>query len=154
MAIRRPDTHRRRVATSPAPRPARIDGAVRAILLVSIAGGLGWGIWRTLSGGSGGLVLGAAAAAATIVVWILVAAHGEPATSRLATWAVPGPLRLLIETGLIGLAAAAIWKGGSRAAAETLLTVAALHYALTWERVAWLLGRRRVQTVSEGDDPG
>ena len=39
---------------------------------------------------------------------------------------------------LIGIAAYGVWTSGSRAVAETMLTVFALHYAVTWPRTAWL----------------
>jgi hypothetical protein len=52
--------------------------------------------------------------------------------------AVPGAVRLAFEFALIGVAAYGVWTSGSRALAETMLTAFALHYAVTWPRVAWM----------------
>jgi hypothetical protein len=51
----------------------------------------------------------------------------------------PGQIRLALELALFGLAAYGYWIVWSRAAAETLLTAAVLHYLVTWERNWWLL---------------
>jgi hypothetical protein len=132
-------------ATAPpaAPPPSRlIDRLIRAFLGLTVSAGLAWGLWRL---GGSGVAAGAAgilAGVATIAVWLLVETPGDPGGGWLGRIAVPGPLRLLGELALLALAAAAIWLGGSRAASETLLTVAGLHLFLSWERVAWLIGRR------------
>ncbi len=85
---------------------------------------------------------GLLAGIATIAFWLIFETPGDPGGGWLGQVAVPGPVRLTGELVLLGLAATAIWLGGSRAASETLLTVAGLHLFLSWERAAWLCGRR------------
>jgi len=71
--------------------------------------------------------------------WVTFAVLGDPSRSGRAPVPVPGVARLGLEWALFGLAAYGLWSTGSRAAAETLLTAAALHYALAWDRLVWLL---------------
>jgi hypothetical protein len=56
---------------------------------------------------------------------------------------VPGLARIAIEWTILALAVFGIWTAWSRAAGETLLTAGVIHYALSWERLRWLLGVRR-----------
>ncbi len=141
MAAPRPNPVQSNSPDPAAPYPAAIDTPVRYLLLVAIASGLGWGVWRLVSSGAAAPAAGFAVAFATLIIWLGLMTPGDPAQGRFGRIAVPGVARLAGELVVLGLAALAIWKAGSRAAAETLLTVAGLHYALTWERVAWLLGR-------------
>ncbi|HET8777384.1 MAG TPA: YrdB family protein [Candidatus Limnocylindria bacterium] len=53
---------------------------------------------------------------------------------------VPGPLRLLIEWGVMGIAIALLWASGQTAWAVGLLALVVLDYALQYDRVARLLG--------------
>jgi|SRR5215203_6085681 len=126
-----------------APPPHRlIDRLIRAFLGATIAVGVAWGLWRLLGGGAVASAVGLLAGIATIAVWLIFETPGDPGGGWLGQVSIPGPARLLGELALLGLAAAAIWLGGSRAASETLLTVAGLHLFLSWERAAWLSGRR------------
>ncbi|MBX6723701.1 MAG: DUF2568 domain-containing protein [Dactylosporangium sp.] len=106
-----------------------------ALELALLAGGAVWG-WSIGDGGARGTV--AALVAAFAGLWFVVGTPGDPGRGP-APVAIPGWTRLLLELGLVGLAAYGIWTSWSRAAAETLLTVFALHYAVTWERSWWLL---------------
>ena len=128
------------IAASPSPR--LIDRLIRAILGVTIAAGVAWGLWRLIGGGTVAGTAGLLAGVATIAVWLTFETPGDPGGGWFGRIAIPGPARLLGELALLGLAATAIWLGGSRAASETLLTVAGLHLFLSWERAAWLCGRR------------
>ena len=94
--------------------------------------------------------MGLLAGIATIAVWLIFETPGDPGGGWLGQVAIPGPARLLGELGLLGLAATAIWLGGSRAASETLLTVAGLHLFLSWERAPGSLVAG--QRLSQGTD--
>jgi hypothetical protein len=139
-------------APRPAPPPVSrvIDRLIRALLGLAVATGLAWGLWMLGGGGAGAGVMGSFAGVATIAVWLVFETPGDPGRGWFGRVAVPGLLRLVGELALLGLAATAIWLGGSRAASETLLTVAGLHIFLSWERVAWLCGRRGA--VAQGKD--
>ena len=131
--------------------PSRlVDRLIRASLGVASAAGVAWGLWRLVGDGAVAGAVGLLAGIATIAVWLLVETPGDPGGGWLGRIAIPGPARLLGELMLLGLAATAIWLGGSRAAAETLLTVAGLQGLLSWERAAWLCGRR--PSVDRGKD--
>ena len=57
----------------------------------------------------------------------------------------PGPLRLAIELGFFGLAVLALFTAYANDRADQLAVVLAvavvIHYALSWDRVRWLVGR-------------
>jgi hypothetical protein len=96
-----------------------------------------WG-WHV---GDGGLLSGLLAVLFVAVpgaVWGLCRTPGDLPHGRSRV-PVPGPVRLLIEFAVLGLAVYGIWVSGSRAAGETLLTAGVIHYALLWERIRWLL---------------
>ena len=133
---------------SPAPR--LVDRVIRAGLGLAIAAGAGWGLWRLAGGSVVAGVAGVRAGVATIAIWLAFETPGDPGGGWVGLVAIPGPVRLLGELALLGMAATTIWLGGSRAASETLLTVAGLQGFLSWERAAWLCGRRA--TVEQGKD--
>ncbi len=96
-----------------------------------------WG-WHV---GDGGLLGGVLAVLFVVIlgaVWGLCRVPGDLPHGRSRV-PVPGPVRIVIEFGVLGLAVYGIWVAGSRAAGETLLTAGVIHHALTWERLRWLL---------------
>lgn len=137
------------------PRVRVVDRALRLALGLASGAGLAWGIWRFCDGSPGGLTAGVMVGVATIAAWLLCEPPDDPGRGWLGRVSIPRPARALGELAIIGTAAAAIWLGGSRAASETLLTVAGLHLFLSWERVAWLLGwrRRAVSHAGSADEP-
>lgn len=72
------------------------------------------------------------------LIWAVFRAPNDHSAGKPPIVPVPGQIRLAIEVALFVVSAYGIWISGSRAAAETLLTFAALHYLLTWKRVRWL----------------
>ena len=91
---------------------------------------LGWGIARYPGA--------AIAALAAMTLWGVFGTRGDGLRGDPVV-NTPGPLRLALETALFGLAAAGIWMEWSRAASETFMTIAVLHYGITWERQRWLI---------------
>lgn len=122
--------------------PRLVDRLIRAALGLAISAGVAWGLGQLAGGGAAAVMAGLLAGVATIAVWLIFETPGDPGGGWLGQVAIPGPVRFLGELALLGLAAAIIWLGGSRAASETLLTVAGLHLFLSWERAVWLCGRR------------
>ena len=112
---------------------------VRFLLELVLLAALGvWG-WRLGDGGMAGGGLALLVPLIAAVLWGVFSVPGDPSRNPRALVAVPGVVRLVLEWALFGLAAYGLWSTGSRAAAETLLTVAGLHYALSWERIVWLV---------------
>lgn len=111
----------------------------RFVLELAVLAALAYWGWHLGHAGSTGAATAALCVVAAAGLWGIFAVPGDPSRSGQAPVPVPGPVRLALEFGLIGLAAYGVWSAGSRAAAETLLTAAGLHYALAWDRIAWLL---------------
>jgi F0F1-type ATP synthase assembly protein I len=121
-----------------APRVAPAHLAIRfALELALLAAFAYWG-WHLGDGGVLGGLLAVVLPAVGAAVWAIFRTAGDTGQSRPVV-AIPGPMRLALELALIGLAAYGVWTSGSRAAAETVLTAFALHYAVTWHRVVWLI---------------
>jgi hypothetical protein len=112
-----------------------INLGVRFLLELSILASLGYwgwtehdGIWRFLWGL--GLPLAAAAA------WGTFRVPNDPGPAPMA---VPGFVHLLLELALFGAAVALLFAAGRSVTAAVLGVLMALHYAVSYDRVAWLL---------------
>ena len=66
---------------------------------------------------------------------------GDPSRSGRAPVPVPGPIRLVLEIAFFGLGAWALAFVGPSLAGWIFAAIVAGHYALSWDRVAWLLRR-------------
>lgn len=115
--------------------PRRLDGTLRALLVVTTIAVYGYWGWVAHDGWTRPLwALGSMAVAAT--VWDVLRVHGDGATPTVA---VPGWARLIIEaaffTGVVTcLAAAGLpWLG------IVYAILIGIHYTLTHERLRWLL---------------
>ena len=127
--------------SAPSKRPVKLTGPLlfRLLLELGLVAAFWWWGWRWAGEGTLGLMLGVLFMLAAMFAWGLFATPNDPARGGNGRVAVPGWTRLLIECTLFSLAAYGLWTIGSRAAAETLLTAAAVHFAFTWERLRWLL---------------
>jgi hypothetical protein len=112
--------------------------AVRFLLEIAALVALGYwgfgqhtGIWRVVLGI--GLPVIAAAA------WGILAVPGDRSRSGNALVPVPGWVRLVLELALFVLAAWAMYDAGSPALAWILAGIATIHYAVSYDRIAWLL---------------
>ena len=92
------------------------------------------GIWRWMLG-IGFPVVAAAA-------WATFAVPADPSRSGEAPVPVPGVLRLALELALFGFAAWALYDAGNPALALILVAVTAVHYGLSYDRIAWLLRQK------------
>jgi Protein of unknown function (DUF2568) len=116
--------------------PATLRGfriLVDLYMLVALAY---WGFH--LATGILGLILSIFLVALCGLVWTTLGVSSDPLGDSRPIVSIRGPIRLLLEFMVLGIAAFGIWTAGSRAAAETLLTAASLCYGVTWERLAWL----------------
>lgn len=112
--------------------------AVRFLLEVAALVAIGYwgfdqhsGIWRFIFG-IGGPVVAAA-------LWATLAVPDDPSRSGRAPVPVPGVLRLLLELSLFGFAVWALYDAGSPILALILASITIVHYALSYDRVAWLI---------------
>jgi hypothetical protein len=131
-------SNRTTAATAPQVAPAHL--AIRFALELALLAALAYWGWHLGGGGFVGVLVAVAMPVTAGLTWGIFRARGDTGPPE-PTVAIPGWLRLALEFALIGLAAYGVWTSGSRAAAETLLTAFALHYAVTWERAAWLVRR-------------
>jgi len=92
------------------------------------------GVWRFVLG-LGGPIIAAA-------VWATFAVPADPSRSGEAPVPVPGAVRLFIELSLFGLAAWALYDAGSPALGLILAGLTVVHYAISYDRVAWLLRQK------------
>ena len=89
------------------------------------------GIWRFLM--SFGLPVIAAA------IWGTFAVPDDPSRSGKAPVPIPGVLRLVLELSLFGFAVWALYNAGSPVLALIMLGITISHYALSYDRVTWLI---------------
>lgn len=92
------------------------------------------GIWRVLLG------IGLPVIAATL--WATFAVPDDPSRSGRAPVPIPGVLRLVLELSLFGLAAWALYTTGSSLLALILGSIIIVHYALSYDRIAWLIRQK------------
>lgn len=99
------------------------------VLWVLIGCGLaGWAI----AGPIPALLFGLAAC----VLWFGTFAIADPERLPTARLRIAGPLRIGLEVVLVAIAAAGIWIVWNRAASETFITVAAIDFAVRYQRIA------------------
>lgn len=114
--------------------------ALRFILEVAALfafGYWGWtqheGIWRYVW--AAGLVIAATA------IWGTFAVPDDPSRSGRAPVPVPGPLRLALELAFFAAGAWAFFAAGQPVWGIILGATTLVHYALSYDRIRWLLGR-------------
>ncbi|MEX1279515.1 MAG: YrdB family protein [Acidimicrobiia bacterium] len=116
-----------------------VNLAFRFLLeLAAIAALVVWGA-RTIDG-AWGWAVGIGAAVVGMVVWGTFRVPGDESASGEAPVAVAGPVRLGIELALFGLATWGLVAVGLTTAAWILGAAVVVHYALSWDRIGWLVG--------------
>lgn len=89
--------------------------------------------------GGSGIALGVILAAAGIVVWGVFNVPGDRSRSGKAPVPVPGPVRLILELVVLGVGGVGWWLSGPVGFAWGYTIVLVVHYALSWDRLGWLL---------------
>lgn len=74
-------------------------------------------------------------------VWGVFAVPGDPSRSGSAPVPVPGALRLVLELAFFALGAWALVRAGRPSWGLSMAGITVLHYALSYDRVSWLLQR-------------
>ncbi len=117
-----------------------INLAVRFLLEIAALvalGHWGWarhsGLWR--------VVLAAGLPLLAAVLWGTFAVPADPSRSGNAPVPVPGVVRLALELFFFGAAAWTLFDAGKPILALALAVVVVAHYALSYDRIAWLIGQ-------------
>ena len=118
-----------------------INLAIRFLLELAVLAAMGvWG-WHTAGGDEGWLrfllALGIPMIAAAL--WGTFTVPDDPSRSGKAPVAVPGFVRLVIEATLFIFAVWALYDAGYPGAGRVLGVISALHYAVSYDRILWLL---------------
>jgi hypothetical protein len=115
-----------------------VDLVLRAVLEIAGVIGLILGGW-SLAGVPIGLLLAIALPIGAAALWGTFRVPGDPGPAPVP---VAGPLRLVIELGLLGAGALGWIVAGWPIVGIVLIVLIVLHYAMTNVRVRWLLGQR------------
>jgi hypothetical protein len=113
--------------------------ALRLLLeLAAIVGLFRLGV--TLVQGGWGLVLAIALSMTAMTAWGVFNVPGDPSRSGRAPVPVPGRVRLLVETAVLGIGAIVWTMSGPSWFAWAFGVSLVVHYSLSWDRVRWLTG--------------
>lgn len=117
-----------------------VNLAVRFVLEIAALVAIGFWGWTQHDGfvryllAIGGPVLAA-------VLWGTFSVPHDPSRSGKAPVPVPGILRLALEWAIFAFATWALYDAGNGLLALILAVVVVIHYALSYDRIAWLLKR-------------
>ena len=76
------------------------------------------------------------------LIWGVFAVPGDPSRSGKAPVPVPGLLRLLLEFAVFGLAGLCLFNMGYTTYSLMLVLLVVVHYALSYDRMIWLLKQK------------
>lgn len=117
-----------------------INLAVRFLLeLVALAAMAYWG-WSQHSGLLR-FVFAIGVPLLAAVLWGVFAVPEDPSRSGEAPVPVPGIVRLVLELAIFGFAAWALYDSGKPILGLILAIVVIIHYAFSYDRLAWLVRR-------------
>ncbi len=80
-------------------------------------------------------------------IWATFAVPDDPSRSGRAPVPVPGVLRLVLELALFVSAVWALVDAGSPTLALIMASITVVHYALSYDRVAWLIRQPRAKST-------
>lgn len=117
-----------------------VNLAVRFLLeLAALAAMAYWG-WSQHSGPLRFLfAIGVPVLAA--ILWFGFAVPEDPSRSGKAPVPVPGTVRIVLELAIFGFAAWALYDAGKPTVGIILAIAVIIHYAVSYDRLAWLVGR-------------
>lgn len=108
--------------------------------LLEMAALVGMGVWAwTQAEGWQRYAFGVGVPLVAAGLWGTFAVPGDPSRSGQAPVPVPGLLRLALELAVFGFGAWALYDAGATSLGWILAIVAVVHYALSYDRVAWLI---------------
>jgi hypothetical protein len=110
--------------------------------LLELAALIAFGVWGwSLSVGAMRFVAALAAPIAAAAIWGLFNVPGDPSRSGAAPVPVKGVVRLTGELTFFALAAWAFAAAGHAGLGVALAIAVAIHYAISYDRIAWLIAR-------------
>ncbi len=115
-----------------------INLVARFLLELCALGSVGWFGWARFTGPTRWVAM-LALPLVLATLWGVFAVPGDPSRSGSTVVAVPGLVRLLLELAVFTAAVAALVYTDAPRAAAVLGGAVVLHYALSWDRIAWLL---------------
>ncbi len=117
-----------------------INLAVRFILEMAGLLALGWAGWN-LNAGLLRFVFAIGFPILAAVLWGTFAVPDDPSRSGKAPIQVPGVVRLLLELAFFAAATWALFSTNLPGLAWIFGIVVVIHYAISYDRILWLLGR-------------
>ena len=115
-----------------------INLAVRFLLEIAALVAIGYWGWSQHDGWLRFvLVIGFPLLAA--ILWGTFNVAGDPSRSGKAPVPVPGIVRLALELAIFAFAVWALYDAGQATLAIVLVAIVVIHYALSYDRIAWLL---------------
>jgi hypothetical protein len=118
-----------------------LNSAARFILeLVAMAAFATWGYHQSESGLR--ILLAILLPLGFAALWGVFAVRDDPSRSGKTVVQTPGVVRLFLELALFGTAAWMWLDQGYSLLAIVFGSLALVHYALSWDRVAWLLKQK------------
>ena len=113
-----------------------------ARFLLELAALVAFGLWGwSLATGWMRFVLALAVPVTAAAVWGLFNVPGDRSRSGAAPIPVKGIMRLALELGFFALAALALAETGHAGLGIVLAVAVAIHYAISYDRIAWLIAR-------------
>lgn len=111
--------------------------------LLELAALFALGVWgRSLNAGFLGYMWMVLFPLLAATVWATFRAPEDRSASGRAPVAVPGWVRLLLEAAFFTWSAWGLSQAGYSTQAAVLAGITLLHYALSYDRIAWLLRQR------------
>ncbi|MBC6491677.1 YrdB family protein [Flavihumibacter stibioxidans] len=71
--------------------------------------------------------------------WGIFRVPGDPGNAPVA---IPGRMRLVLESLFFGLAAFLLYRSGAERAALIFTAILLVHYVISYDRIAWLLTKK------------
>jgi len=115
-----------------------INLAIRFLLEVSALVAMGFWAWQQ-NNGVARYSLAFLVPLVAAAVWGVFAVPGDRSRAGKAPVAVSGSVRLGIEAAFFACAVFALYRVGSNSLAAILAAAIVIHYAASYDRIAWLL---------------
>ena len=118
--------------------------------MLEVAGLFAIGFWGWQQGdGFVSYVLAIGLPLIAAIIWGTFNVPEDPSRSGKAPVPIPGWLRLILELAFFGFAVWCLFDVGARQLAIGLAVVVLLHYAVSYDRLSWLVRQKTPSTKSE-----
>ena len=114
--------------------------ALRFLLEITALVAMGYWGW-TQHDGAWRFILGIGLPLVAAVLWGTFAVPDDPSRSGQAPVPTPGLIRLLLELAIFAAGVALLFASGQKNLGVILAVLVVAHYALSYDRIQWLLAR-------------